>query len=334
MNHAAFRFIKLLHPRLSASANLMMISKWGCDGASDQSRYKLNFNNPLHDDSSIFICSFVPIKIYSIENGEVLWENSSPSSTRFCRPIEFKFVKEEETKVKTIVQRINEEISSLTSISEEGILMKRMLLFTIIDNKICNIMTNTKSSMKCYLCGASPKEMNDLNAVKKKIVKDEYFSFGLSSLHCWIRCFECLLHISYRINIKCWAVRNENHKQEIEQRKSKIQTAFRTKAGLSVDIVKQGKGTFNDGNTARKFFANLQLLAAITDLDENLITRFGVLLQVIASGKKINVSEFESYAFRTAEIFVSLYSWYYMPVSIHKLLIHGSDIVKKMLLYQ
>jgi len=37
---------------------------------------------------------------------------------------------------------------------------------------------------------------------------------------------------------------------------------------------------------------------------------------------------FEFYSFRTAEIFVSLYPWYYMPASIHKLLIHGSDIVK------
>lgn len=34
LNHTAFRFIKLLRPHLSASANLTMISKWGCDGAS------------------------------------------------------------------------------------------------------------------------------------------------------------------------------------------------------------------------------------------------------------------------------------------------------------
>lgn len=251
------------------------------------------------------------------------------SFTRFCRPIEFKFIKEEQTEVKTIVQRIKEEISSLTpSVSEEGISMKHTLLFTMIDNKICNIMTNIQSSMKCYLCGASLKEMNDLRSVKAKMVKDEYFSFGLSSLHCWIRCFECLLHISYRINIKCWAVRNKNHKLEIEQRKREIQMAFRTRTGLLIDVVKQGKGSFNDGNTARKFFSNPELSAAITGLDKNLITRFGVLLQTIASGKKINISEFESYSLRTAELYISLYPWYYMPVSVHKLLIHGSDIIK------
>lgn len=46
LNHTAFRFIKLLRPYLNVSANLTMISKLGCDGASDQSRYKLNFDNP------------------------------------------------------------------------------------------------------------------------------------------------------------------------------------------------------------------------------------------------------------------------------------------------
>jgi len=99
--------------------------------------------------------------------------------------------------------------------------MKHILLFTMIDNKICNIMTNILSSMKCYICGASPKEMNDLNLIKRKIVKDEYFSFGFSLLYCWIRCFECLLHISYRINIKRWAVRNENDKRKVEQKKER-----------------------------------------------------------------------------------------------------------------
>jgi len=118
-----------------------MISKWGCNGAFNQSHYKLNFDHPLHDDSSIFICSFVSIKICSNKNGEILWQNNSPSSTRFCRPIEFKFVKEEETEVKNIVEKIKEEISFLIlSVSEEGISMKHILLFTMIDNKICNIM--------------------------------------------------------------------------------------------------------------------------------------------------------------------------------------------------
>ena len=157
----------------------------------------------------------------------------------------------------------------------------------MIDNKICNILTDTKSSMRCYLCGVTPKEMNNLDLAKKKIVKDEHLSFGLSSLHCWIRCFEYLLHISYRLNIKCWAVTSDQNKREVEERKKAIQSSFRTKMGLLVDVVKQGKGSSNDGNTARKFFANPDLSAEITGLYKILITRFAILLQAIASGKEI-----------------------------------------------
>lgn len=37
LNHTALRFMKLLNFDLHNSKNLIMISKWGCDGASDQS---------------------------------------------------------------------------------------------------------------------------------------------------------------------------------------------------------------------------------------------------------------------------------------------------------
>lgn len=97
--------------------------------------------------------------------------------------------------------------------------------------------------------------------------------------------------------------------------------------GLLIDVVKQGKGTSNDGNTARKFFGNPQLSAEITGLDENLITRFSILLQAIASGNKINIPKFKDFAFQTAELYI-FYPWYYMPVSVHKLLLHGGDIIK------
>lgn len=38
-----------------------LVSKWSCDGASDQSEYNMRFtdNNNLHSDNNLFICSFV-----------------------------------------------------------------------------------------------------------------------------------------------------------------------------------------------------------------------------------------------------------------------------------
>jgi hypothetical protein len=48
----------------------------------------------------------------------------------------------------------------------------------------------------------------------------------------------------------------------------------------------------------------------------------------MASGCEINVDAFEVYGIETVRIFVQLYPWYYMPTSVHKILIHGSDVIR------
>ena len=58
-------------------------------------------------------------------------------------------------------------------------------------------MTRT-SSQTCYICGATSKQMNNIDQVKKKVILQDRLKFGLSSLHAWIRCFECMLHVSIR----------------------------------------------------------------------------------------------------------------------------------------
>jgi len=50
--------------------------------------------------------------------------------------------------------------------------------------------------------------MNNRIEPKQAVVEEKYFKFGLSTLHAWIRFFECLLHISYRLDFKKWQVRD------------------------------------------------------------------------------------------------------------------------------
>lgn len=59
-----------------------------------------------------------------------------------------------------------------------------------------------------------------------------------------------------------------------------------------------------------------------------LIKRFAIILRTINSGYEINVENFEKYCLKTAERYVEKYNWYYMPTSVHKLLIHGAVTVK------
>ncbi|KAE9522745.1 hypothetical protein AGLY_016854 [Aphis glycines] len=82
---------------------------------------------------------------------------------------------------------------------------------------------------------------------------------------------------------------NYNHKKKSIWSKTE---QFRSEMGLLVDIVLQGCGTTNNGNTARKFFKNAEKSLEITGLNIDLIKRFGTILIVMASGYEINTDAF------------------------------------------
>ena len=127
----------------------------------------------------------------------------------------------------------------------------------MIDGKFCHTLTDTKSTQSCYnICHAKPKEMNDLKNINNKLANIENYSFGLSTLHSWIRFFECCLHVSYRMEIKSWQAKGEN-KTKMELRKKQIIDGLRKELGIMVDQPKPGYGSTNTGNTARVFL-NMQ----------------------------------------------------------------------------
>lgn len=199
------------------------------------------------------------------------------------------------------------------------------LHMTMIDGKVSTAISDTHSAATCNICLTTPKDMNNLDLVYSKPVNDNMYKYGLSSLHMWLRCMECILHISYNIDFKKWAARGDNKLLQ-KERKQMTQDEFFTVTGLLIDIVKQGFGTTNDGNTARRFFRDYEKSAEITGIDGTLIKRFAVILQCISSGRNIDVEKMRSYCKETAELYVHLYPWYYMPSSVHKLLVHGADI--------
>jgi hypothetical protein len=55
-------------------------------------------------------------------------------------------------------------------------------------------------------------------------------------------------------------------------------------------------------------------------------------LKALSSGYRVNATAFDYHAKETAKLFVSLYACYYMPASVHEVLIHGSVIVSAALL--
>lgn len=335
LDHTTQRILQTKELNNLENCNLVLTSKWGCDGSSGQSQYKqiLPGEQEGITDSHLFIASLVPLRLFvSNESQQIVWQNLRPSSTRYCRPIIIEFAQETPEKTKSVVNDIEAQISNLnpTMLTIQGkiIYVMHQLFFTMVDGKVCKTLTNTPSTSTCVVCLAKPKEMNDLDRVRVREEREETYKFGLSSLHAWIRFMELVLHISYNLSFMKWATITPEQKIEKKTKQKDVQVRFRNTIGLIIEKPIQGSGNTNDGNTARRFFANPELTANITGVNEILIRRFSIILHTMACGKPINAEKFGKYCYETAEFYVDKYNWYYMPASVHKILIHGENIIK------
>ena len=62
-------------------------------------------------------------------------------------------------------------------------------------------------------------------------------------------------------------------------------------------------------------------------MDRDVIERCAAILQVLTSTNVINIEKFKAYSRETATRLITLYHWYYLPASIHKVLMHGAAII-------
>lgn len=316
---------------VSRETKAKLICKWGFDGSGNHSAYKLRFDNTENSDEYLFLIAFVPLRLVDIDSGVSLWVNDRPGSILHCRPVKFLFKKECSDLVRREETNMQEKIMSLYDHTEmiAGQICNVSFEFymTMVDGSVCNVLSGTNSSSKCYICGALPSEMNTAKCYEKQ-PNEENYRFGLSTLHLWIRSFECMLHIAYRLPFKKWRVQGEEYKTLFEIEKKRIQIEFKTKMGLNVDQPKQGFGSSNDGNTARTFFSNPEKSSEITKIDQTLIQKLSVILRVMATGAEIHFENFDVLIHETRTLYLNLYGWYYMPCTLHKLFFHSVDVMK------
>ena len=99
--------------------------------------------------------------------------------------------------------------------------------------------------------------------------------------------------------------------------------------GLVVDFPKSGDSETRNDGTSRRVFAEYEQTSEILGIDQNLILRFYIILITLSSGYQIDCLKFKDYCFDNVRLYVSLYPWYYMAQSVHKVLIHGQDIIQR-----
>ena len=103
---------------------------------------------------------------------------------------------------------------------------------------------------------------------------------------------ECLLHISYNLDIKKWQVRGKEAKEKKATRKKKKD--LRKTHGLIIDVpIPGGSGTSNNGNTARKLFQNHETVADILDVNPELIKRFYGIFCTLSSFEYIDSPDYK-----------------------------------------
>lgn len=119
---------------------------------------------------------------------------------------------------------------------------------TMIDGKVCNYLTDQVSIRSCNICGVGPSKVNNLKYIDEHCHSNEdYYKFGLSRLHCWIRFFEYILHISYNMDFMKGSARTKEEQLLKQNRKKLVQENIRQNMSMLVDIVRVGTGTTNTG---------------------------------------------------------------------------------------
>ncbi|XP_050298635.1 uncharacterized protein LOC126737681 [Anthonomus grandis grandis] len=225
---------------------LELICKWGCDGAQ-QAQFKQKFVCDSDTSANLFQSSLIPLRLICSLNGKILWQNPTPSSPRYCRPIRLRFIKETADVTREEISYIKDASKNLNKTKVQ--MKENTMMLTMVDGKVCNSVTSTSSTMRCYICGLTSKDFNCIQ--KKGTVNVETFEFGLSILHAQIRFFEAVLHLAYKLPVQKWQLRSDEEKEKVKLRKLAIQSEFKSKMGLIVDVPKANFGNTNDGNTSR-----------------------------------------------------------------------------------
>lgn len=112
--------------------NLELILKWGCDG-SQQLQFKQKFQNTIDSDANIFQSSLVPLRLVATTNGEIIWQDPTPSSVRFGRPVRIRFILQSKDVTREEISYIESQVKNLpetlVSTSDGTAKIKHTMLF-------------------------------------------------------------------------------------------------------------------------------------------------------------------------------------------------------------
>lgn len=198
---------------------LKLVVTLGFDSSSGHTNPHQTYANSENEDSSaqqsLFVTSMIVIALQCSTSNA--WLNPTPQSVRFCRPLRIAFEKENDIITKREFNRLNEEIKNLFSHSftmsnSKNVKVTFNVYQTLFDGKCVNTIVGNSATTRCPMCLRTSHQFNNFDDDFAPIMSS--LKYGLGLLHCEIKCFEHLLHISYRLCLggdesenKTWDVR-------------------------------------------------------------------------------------------------------------------------------
>jgi hypothetical protein len=105
----------------------------------------------------------------------------------------------------------------------------------------------------------------------------ELLSYSCTPLHMWIRSMEYIFNMACRLPNE---VKISTSSKEFQDNKLALQARFWACLDLKISVVKHGKGSTNNGNTARTIKKKQAVTANILVIDRNIICLFAQLLDM------------------------------------------------------
>ncbi|KAF0751334.1 Uncharacterized protein FWK35_00022448 [Aphis craccivora] len=126
----------------------------------------------------------------------------------------------------------------------------------------------------------------------------------------------------------------ESTKEEVEDIEIQINKLVATNIthnGINLNIQHKLIFSMVDGKIGR---TQENIFGKKKKIQDEFRSEMGLLVDIVlkASGYEINTEAFKNYCLYTAKYYITLYPWFYMPASVHKILIHGADVIQHALL--
>ena len=109
--------------------------KWGIDGSTGHSNYK---QAGVPQDDQMLVTTVVPLQLEA-EDSAVIWRNSTPGSTRFCRPMRLQMAKETAVVSQEELRRVDAEVSTLQPLSTPSAVVRYELMMTMVSRQVIGV---------------------------------------------------------------------------------------------------------------------------------------------------------------------------------------------------